>query len=256
MSGLIIASPDFGYPWWLSYGHLVLALIIAAILWLGYVRRWSKVAMFLTGALLVWATTAFIAARFVLDINGRAALPTENFLRSGTGRVLDMGAGTGRSSIMVLEARPQATLVALDLFGKSYELHFGPGGSPQEKLLANLKAAGVAERATIHTGDMRKLPFEHASFDAIVSSYAIDHLSRDGIRQSLAEAARVLKPGGEFLLMVIGKDPWLQYAFGPLLLHSGTRGTSWWTSRVEEAGFQVLEQGLRPATVYLLAKRK
>ena len=35
------------------------------------------------------------------------------------GRVLDLGAGTGRSSIMVLTERPQATLVASDLFGPS-----------------------------------------------------------------------------------------------------------------------------------------
>ena len=29
------------------------------------------------------------------------------------------------------------------------------------------------------------------------SAYAIDHLNRQGTDQSLAEAARVLKPGGE-----------------------------------------------------------
>ena len=94
-----------------------------------------------------------------------------------------------------------------------------------------------------------------ASFDAIVSAYAIDHLNRPGIQQSLSEAARVLKPGGEFLLMLIGKDPWLRFTFGPLLLHSGTRDGSWWSDRLNEAGFQVNEQGYRPATLYLLARK-
>jgi ubiquinone/menaquinone biosynthesis C-methylase UbiE len=211
--------------------------------------------MLLVGALVLWSAAAFLAARFVLDINGPASLPTQSFLRSGAGRVLDMGAGTGRSSIMVLEARPQATLVALDLFGDSYEQHFGQRGSPQERLLANLKAAGVEQRAAIQAGDMRRLPFEPAAFDAIVSSYAIDHLNRAGIDQALGEAARVLKPGGEFLLMVIDKDPWLRFTFGPLLLHSGTRGAAWWTGRVREAGFQVLEQGTRPATLYVLGSK-
>ena len=156
---------------------------------------------------------------------------------------------------MVLEARPQATLVALDLFGESFEHHFGPSESPQERLLQNLKEAGVEQRATIVTADMRKLPFEPAAFDAIVSAYAVDHLDRQGIRQSLAEAARVVKPGGDFLLILVGKEPWAQFAFGPLIMHSGALGSAWWATRLQEAGFQILEEGTRPGTLYLLARR-
>lgn len=252
---IAIAQPNFGYPWWLSYGHLPIAVGAASLLLIGYARNWSRWPMLLLTVLALWSGAAFLVERFVLDINGRASLPTESFLRSGAGRVLDMGAGTGRSSIMVLEARPQATLVALDLFADSYDQHFGSGASPQQRLLANLSAAGVARRATIETGDMRKLPFESAAFDAIVSAYAIDHLDRQGIGQSLAEAARVVKPGGDFLLIVIAKEPWIQFAFGPLLMHSGTRGSAWWTTRLQEAGFHVLEQGMRPGTLFLLARR-
>ena len=102
---------------------------------------------------------------------------------------------------------------------------------------------------------MRKLPFEAASFDAIVSSYAVDHLNRDGIKQALAEAARVVKPGGDFLLMLVANDRWAKLAFGPLLSHGGTRGREWWIARVQEAGFQVLEDGTSPVTLYLLARR-
>jgi ubiquinone/menaquinone biosynthesis C-methylase UbiE len=246
---------DFGYPWWLSYGHVPIVVAAVAILLLGYSRKWSKWPMLLLGVLVLWSSAAFLVARIVLDINGRPSLPTQSFLRSGGGRVLDMGAGTGRSSIMVLESRPQATLVALDLFAESFERHFGRGESPQQRLLANLKAAGVEQRATIKTGDMRKLPFEPAAFDAIVSAYAIDHLNRQGINQALAEAARVMKPGGDFLLILIAKEPWVQFTFGPLLMHGGTRGPAWWTARLQEAGFQVLEEGTRPATLYLLARR-
>jgi len=211
--------------------------------------------MLFVGVLAVWSGVAFLVVRFVIDINGPPALPTQSFLRSGAGRVLDIGAGTGRSSIMVLESRPQTTLVAVDLFGQSFEQHFGRSESPQQRLLANLKAAGVDQRATIQTADMRKLPFERAAFDAIVSAYAIDHLNRQGINQSLAEAARVVKPGGDFLLMVIANEPWARFSFGPLLMHGGPRGQSWWTARMQEAGFQVLEQGTRPLTLYLLARR-
>ena len=97
--------------------------------------------------------------------------------------------------------------------------------------------------------------FDTGTFDAAVSSYAIDHLNGEGIRESLAEAARVVKPGGDFLLIVMAKEPWVQFAFGPLLMHGGTRGAPWWSTRLQEAGFQVLEKGTRPATLYLLARR-
>ncbi|MGP0071840.1 MAG: class I SAM-dependent methyltransferase [Bryobacteraceae bacterium] len=246
----------FGYPWWLSYGHLPIVACAFLVLLLGFWRKWSKWPMLVVGAVALWSSAAFVIARFGIDINGRASLPTQSFFRSGTGCVLDIGAGTGRSSIMVLEARPRATLVALDLFGESFEGHFGPSQSPQQRLLANFQAAGVDQRATIVTADMRKLPFEAGAFDAIVSAYAIDHLNRQGSVQSLAEAARVLKPGGDFLLILVDiKEHWFQFAFGPLLMHMGNRGPEWWTPRVQEAGFQVLEEGTRPGTLYLLARR-
>ena len=125
---------DFAYPWWLAYGHLAILIPAAALLALGWTRRWSRLFVWPLAAVVLWSAVAFFATRFLMDINGRASLPTQNFLRSGTGRVLDMGAGTGRSSIMVLEQRPQTTLVALDLFGRSYEQHFGPDTSPQQRL--------------------------------------------------------------------------------------------------------------------------
>jgi SAM-dependent methyltransferase len=249
------ASLDFGYPWWLSYGHLVVLVPATMMLLVGYRRKWSKWAVAGLCALVFWSGAAFLVTRFGFNANGRPALPTQSFFRSGKGRVLDIGAGTGRSSIMVLQSRPEATLVALDLFSDSFERHFGPGESPQQRLLANLKAAGVEQRATVETADMRKLPFEPAAFDAVVSAYAVDHLNREGIRQALSEAARVVKPGGDFLLILIANDGWAKFAFGPLLSHGGTRGGDWWTARLKEAGFQIVEQGTRPLTLYLLARR-
>jgi len=246
---------NFGYPWFLSYGHLAVAAVALSCWLLGRARKWSKAPMVLIGAVTLWSLAAFLVARFAFDVNGRLPLPTQRFLASGTGRVLDMGVGTGRSSFMVLEARPQTTVVALDLFTESYEQHFGTGQSGQERLLSNLKAAGLEHRATIQAGDMRKLPFEAATFDGVVSTYAIDHLNRDGVTASLSEASRVLKPNGEFLLMVITKDAWLKFAFGPLLLHSGTRTPARWTSLLQDAGFQMVDQGKRPGTLYFLARK-
>ena len=254
---------DYGYPPLVIYGHLLLTAAVLPLALLAWFRRWSKWVSIPLAAIVVWSLTGFAVIRFGLDMNGRMALPTQSFLASGTGRVLDMGAGTGRSAIMALEARPHCTLVALDLFGAAYDMHFGTDGKTQdvtragtERLLANFRAAGVEQRASIQPGDMRRMPFEVASFDAVVSAYAIDHLNNEGIRQSLAEGARVLKPKGEFLLMVITKDAWLNYAWGPILMHGFTRGPGRWTQLLNEAGFDVVEQGTKPATLYFLARKQ
>ncbi len=249
------AALDFGYPWWLSYGHLAVTVPTLVLLAIGFVREWPKWATMLLGATAVWAGAVFLLLSLGVGINKVPPLPTEAFLRSGAGRVLDIGAGTGRSSIMVLRARPQATLVATDLFGDSFDHHFGPGEKPEERLRQNLIAAGVEQRATITKADMTKLPFEAGSFDAVVSAYAVDHLNREGIRQALSEAARVVKPGGEFLLILVANDWWAKLAFGPMLTHGGTRGRDWWTGGLKDAGFAVVEDGTTPVTLYLLARR-
>ena len=66
----------------------------------------------------------------------------------------------------------------------------------------------------------------------------MDHLRRDEIPVALSEASRVLEPGGEFLMMVITKDVWLKFTFGPLLLHSGTRSAAQWTTLLQKRDFK------------------
>lgn len=251
---------DFGYPAIVTYGHLLVTLLALPLALLAYRRKWSRWILLPALLLTVWSLTSFALIRFGLDLNGRATLPTNSFFPSGVGRVLDMGAGSGRSAIMVLEARPQATLVALDLFGEEYDNHFGSAPDSVQvgkaRLLSNFHAADVESRATIVVGDMRKMPLEPASFDAIVSAYAIDHLNTKGIQQSLAEANRVLKPNGEFLLMLVAKDAWMNFTWGPVFFHGGTRPATRWTQFLNEANFNIAEQGTKPATLYFLARKR
>ena len=242
---------DFGYPWWLSYGHLALFGVSLAALLAARAARASRWVRLSLGTFSLWAGSLALLVH-LFGINRVPPLPTQAFLSSGRGRVLDLGAGTGRSSIMVLAERPQATLVASDLFGDSFTRHFGAAERPQDRLLANLKLAGVADRATIETADMLKLPFADHSFDALVSAYAMDHLGRAGARTALAEAHRVLKPGGDFLLILVANDGWAKLAFGPLLSHGGTYGADWWRDAVVKAGFEVREEGTEPVTRYFL----
>jgi hypothetical protein len=65
----------------------------------------------------------------------------------------------------------------------------------------------------------------------------------------------VLKPGGDFLVMLVANGPWVKFMFGPLFQHFGIRGAGWWTGQMRQAGFHIVEEGTRPATLYILARR-
>lgn len=258
----MLASLDFGYPWPFTHGHLIVALGAGTLYIVARSFRWPRPVRFLCVGVIVWSLAAFVVVQRVLGIDRRLALPTQAFLQSGGGRVLDMGAGSGRSTLMVLESRPKSFVVALDSFAEEYVAHFGappPGQDvPTEgtrRLLRNLQIAGVAERAQVKPGDMRELPFAAAEFDAIVSTYALDHLRRADREKALAEAARVLKPGGEFLLMVLHKDAWLSFAYGPIFMHRPGPTQQLWAESLQRAGLQVVEQGRRPSTFYFVARK-
>ena len=244
---------DFGYTWPWTHGHLVVVGIAAALLGLAWWRRWHWIPKLAFGLVAVWAIAAFLVVQTVLRFNDLPTIPTPAYLSSGAGRVLDLGAGSGRSSIMVLLERPKTTVVALDDFSATYIRDHGP-----EKLKANLKAAGVDARAEVVSADMRRLPFENATFDALVSTYAIDHLPQGDIPGALAEAARVVRPGGEFLIEVMYPDAWMRFAYGPVMMHGANAGRirARWPSMLEEAGFRVVEQGTAPATFYVRAIRR
>ncbi|MDH5551329.1 MAG: class I SAM-dependent methyltransferase, partial [Gemmatimonadota bacterium] len=170
-------------------------------------------------------------------------------------RVLDGGAGSGRASLMVLLARPQAEVLAVDF----YEGYFGIEDNTPWRLLENATKAGVEDRVDAQVGDLRDLPLEDGSFDAVVSAYVIDHLDREGVERSLAEIERVLRPDGEFLLMVINPDVWIRVAY-PFFVHHGYFGGRTdherWRSRLENAGLRVVEMDTAPGTLYLLARKR
>jgi SAM-dependent methyltransferase len=222
--------------------------IAAVALW----RGWSRWILAVAATVFVWAAAGLILINAVFGLNRTLTLPTERFLTGGSGRVLDAGAGSGRAAMGVLLARPQATVTALDI----YEGYWGIDGNTPERFMNNARIAGAAHRAEARTGDMREMPFSDAEFDAVISSYAIDHLSRDGSAKAVAEVARVLKPGGEFLLLIVNAD-WLARVVSPhALAHHPRQDPARWNALLERTGFLVEETGTRPATLYFFARKR
>lgn len=115
---------------------------------------------------------------------------------SGRERVLDVGCGRGLLMIAAARRLTTGQAVGIDLW-RSEDL----SGNRPEATLANAALEGVADRVKVETGDMRKLPFADASFDMVVSSYAIHNIEDvAGRAEAIAEISRVLRPGGYALI--------------------------------------------------------
>jgi SAM-dependent methyltransferase len=246
---------DFGYGWAWNYGHLIAVVSFGPLAALAWRRRWPRWIRAMSVALAVWGLAGLVIVQLVIRTNLPLELPTEQFLAEGSGQVLDAGAGSGRSSLMVLLARPGSRVLALDL----YSGYYGIADNRPERLFANAARAGVEDRIEARVGDMRAMPLGDESVDAAVSAYAIDHLSSEGVERSLAEIQRVLRPNGQFLLMVINPDVWIRIAY-PFFVHHGYFGPRTdhqrWRSHLTTAGFDVVEQGTTPGTLYLLARKR
>lgn len=238
---------DFGYSWYITYGHLVPLALAASLVALAIWRGWRRWILIVGVALGLWAMAGLVVSS---ALNAPMELPTSRFLAAGTGRVLDAGAGSGRAAIGVLLARPGAIVTGLDI----YSGYWGIDDNTPERFMLNARVAGVADRAQARTGDMRDMPFDDGEFDAVISAYAIDHLRQDGIVKALAEVGRVLKPNGEFLLSIVNPD-WVIMVTSPPIAHHPRPDPARWRARLEQAGFVIEEEGRKPATLYFYARK-
>jgi arsenite methyltransferase len=115
---------------------------------------------------------------------------------SGSERVLDAGCGLGLALIGCAKKLTNGRSVGIDLWAAKDLSNNNP-----EATLANAVAEGVADRVELQTGDITRLPFSDASFDAVISMTVIHNIpSRAGRDQALRELVRVLKPGGRIAI--------------------------------------------------------
>jgi len=99
-----------------------------------------------------------------------------------TGRTLEMAIGTGLN----LPCYPAGVeLAGVDL-------------SPAMLAHARRRAAELGRTVDLREADVQALPFPDASFDTVVCTFGLCAVSDDGA--AVAEAVRVLRPGGLLLL--------------------------------------------------------
>ncbi len=114
----------------------------------------------------------------------------------GDETILDVGCGHGLLLIGAAKRLPHGRAVGIDLWSQVDQ-----GNNSREATLRNAALEEVAERVEVRDGDMRKLPFADASFDAAVANFAIHNIpSHEGRREAIREIVRVLKSGGQVAL--------------------------------------------------------
>jgi demethylmenaquinone methyltransferase / 2-methoxy-6-polyprenyl-1,4-benzoquinol methylase len=109
-------------------------------------------------------------------------------------RLLDVAGGTGDVAFRFLKRAPGASAVVCDMTEPM--LIEGRKRAEAEKLATSLDWV---------VGDAMALPFPDASFDVYTISFGIRNVTR--IPDALAEAYRVLKPGGRIMVLEFSQIP-------------------------------------------------
>src|SRR5579871_2261196 len=189
--------------------NIVLGILLASAATAGLawprpspVPIWLCVGAYIVAALLLFLAAVMLWSSLAGKIRVRDRLVAALAL-SGQERVLDAGCGRGLALIACARRLISGKAVGIDLWAAKDLSNNNP-----EATLANAAVEGVADRVEVETGDITKLPFPNASFDAIVSMTVIHNIpSRDLRDQALSELVRVLKPGGRIAIFDLLHTP-------------------------------------------------
>jgi ubiquinone/menaquinone biosynthesis C-methylase UbiE len=138
-----------------------------------------------------WGSVAAQYATSAVHAGGPDLLAMLQAATLPTATVLDVGCGAGHTALAF--ASHAQSVVALDL---------------TEPMLAQVQRLaaerGITNITTRHA-DVEQLPFVDESFSIVTSRYSAHHYGSPS--QALAEIARVLEPGGTFLLVDVVSPP-------------------------------------------------
>jgi SAM-dependent methyltransferase len=117
--------------------------------------------------------------------------PYRQIWRRPPGRILDVGCGVGDLAAVFSRHGWRAS-----------------GIEPSAQAAAHARAAGV----DAVTGTLADAPWEDGSFDAIIFNHSLEHI--DDPAQAVADAARLLRPGGLLAIAVPNFGSWHRRLFG------------------------------------------
>lgn len=113
-------------------------------------------------------------------------------LPEGPSLVLDLACGTGDVALAIAAARSRARIVGADLT-------LGMLRAGRSKI------AAAGGRVELHNASAEALPYRDRTFDAVTMAFGIRNVVRREV--ALAEIRRVLRPGGQALLLDFSLPP-------------------------------------------------
>jgi ubiquinone/menaquinone biosynthesis C-methylase UbiE len=133
--------------------------------------------------------------------------------------VLDIGCGTGKLLRRAYTYWPQAQLIGVDPANGMIEM-----------------AKRLTPNAIFHTGVAETLPLQDASVDLALSTLSFHHWQDQAA--GIGEVARVLRPGGHFILVDVIFPDWFVRVFRFKRFHSSAQMRTLFV----QAGFHVQTQ--------------
>jgi SAM-dependent methyltransferase len=197
------------YPTWIRSRRIVVFWLVATgIGVLGAVAafRWLP----LPGLAIAVLATPFLYIAIILTWTSHRLGPRGGDVQSRThqlltdavgneGRLLDVGCGSGQLLIRCAKTAP-GDYVGLDFWGEDWEYS-------RAQAERNAALEGVQGLWFVH-GSASRLPFADAAFERVVSALTFHEVQDVADKtRSVAEALRVLAPGGRFAFVDLFDDP-------------------------------------------------
>ena len=150
----------------------------------------------------------------------------------GNEYVLDVGSGTGRTSVQIAKRLTTGRLVGIDIWD-TMELS---GNSP-ERAYKNAEIEGVKAKVDFKFGNVLEIPFNDDIFDIVTCSSVLNNLPGEKNRvKALKEIFRVLKPGGKCMLLEPLRNLRMFFAFTPFAFYQLGKSEHW-EKYAKTAGF-------------------
>lgn len=128
-----------------------------------------------------------------MDPSDESYFYAEKWKREGRRRVLDLGCGLGRHSLLFSGYGFDVT--AIDSSEEAVE-----------HLMGMSDGKGLGIRCDV--GDMHDLPYADGSFDCVFAYLSVSHTDSEGIERIMSGIRRILVPGGALFFTLCSKDTW------------------------------------------------